>query len=168
MYGHLRGGLFWEKWCEGAIIRCGFEKVKCWGCLFVHKAEGLFLSVYVYDLRMAGRQEFLATMWKQLGTDLDLDPPVPLDGNVNLGCGQRGFIPSQRDILENSWMYKRILVNEVDRASERGEGPSGSNSELSIADMHSSPKRGAGTSSTASSKRKKPKKEGSLPTASTA
>ena len=50
LYGHPLAGLLWEK----AILRKsywkhGWEKVSNWECFFVHRAKGLFLSVYVDD-----------------------------------------------------------------------------------------------------------------------
>ena len=57
LYGHPHGGLFWEKWCEDAILNSGFERIAGWDCLFVHRRKGLFLSVYVDDLTLAERAE---------------------------------------------------------------------------------------------------------------
>ena len=37
---------------------------------------------------MAGPRHNLKGMWTNMSLSLDLDPPVPLDGNVYLGCGQ--------------------------------------------------------------------------------
>ena len=35
----------------------GWEKIPNWECLFVHREKGLFLSVYVDDIELAGKTE---------------------------------------------------------------------------------------------------------------
>ena len=47
LYGHPCAGLFWEKYCERALKRCGFQRVPGWECLYFNPAKKLFLSVYV-------------------------------------------------------------------------------------------------------------------------
>ena len=54
LYGHPLAGLIWEKHCQKAILKAGFEKIPGWECLYVHRKQKLFLSVYVDDFRMAG------------------------------------------------------------------------------------------------------------------
>ena len=45
--------------------------------------------IYVDDFKMAGPKQNLKKMWTKMSLTLDLEPPVPLDGNVYLGCGQQ-------------------------------------------------------------------------------
>ena len=40
-------------------------KVLNWDCLFVHRKEGFFLSVYVDDIKMAGQKQNVAPTWKK-------------------------------------------------------------------------------------------------------
>ena len=89
LYGHPLAGLYWEKHCQKILFKAGFEAVRGWECLYLHRREQLFLSVYVDDFKMAGKKENLAKMWSTLGKDLDLEKPVSLDENVYLGCGQK-------------------------------------------------------------------------------
>ena len=42
---------------EEALLKLGWEKVPEWECMFVHRNEGLFLSVYVDDTKMAGKKQ---------------------------------------------------------------------------------------------------------------
>ena len=53
--GHPLAGLFWERQFEKILLKHGWEKVATWECLFVHRKRGLFLSVYVDDIELAGR-----------------------------------------------------------------------------------------------------------------
>ena len=52
--------------CGGALLELGWEKVPNWERMFVHRKEGLFLSVYVDDVEMAGKKQNMAPMWKKL------------------------------------------------------------------------------------------------------
>ena len=51
LYGHPLAGLFWEGQFERDLLEHGWENVPNWECLFVNRARGLFLSVYVDDLK---------------------------------------------------------------------------------------------------------------------
>ena len=42
----------------------GWEKVSNWECLFVHREKGLFLSVYVDDIKLAGKKQDIDPMCK--------------------------------------------------------------------------------------------------------
>ena len=76
------------------MFKLGFENVKSWECLFVHRAKQLFLSAYVDDYKMAGKKQSLAPMWAALRAEgLHLEPPVPLNENVYLGCSQVEILP---------------------------------------------------------------------------
>ena len=55
------------------------EKIPNWECLFVHREKGLFLSVYVDDIKLAGKKQNL---------DLLGEPTSFLD-HVYLGGTQR-------------------------------------------------------------------------------
>ena len=88
LYGHPKAGLYWEEHCHAAILRCGFEKVDDWECLFKHHEKKLFLSVYVDDFKMGGLKENIAPMWEMLGENgiggLILDEPTTITGNQRL------------------------------------------------------------------------------------
>ena len=42
-------------------------------CLFVHRKQKIFLSVYVDDIKIAGRKQKLAPMWKKLVKNVDIE-----------------------------------------------------------------------------------------------
>ena len=72
VYGHLLAGLLWERQFEKILLQHGWEKVSNWECLFVHREKGLFLSVYVDDIKLAGKKQNLDPMWKLLNKEVDL------------------------------------------------------------------------------------------------
>ena len=40
-----------------SYLKHGWEKIPHWECLFVHREKGLFLSVYVDDIKLAGKRQ---------------------------------------------------------------------------------------------------------------
>ena len=67
---------------------------------FVHREKGLFLSVYVDDIKLAGKKQNLDPMWKLLNTEVDLGEPRSFFDHVYLGCTQRQCEIS-KDIVDN-------------------------------------------------------------------
>ena len=66
LYGHPLAGLLWERQFEKILLRHGWDKIPNWECLLVHREKGLFLSVYVDDMKLAGKKQNLDPMWKYL------------------------------------------------------------------------------------------------------
>ena len=84
LYGHPIAGLLWERQCEKILLRNGWEKVPNWKCLFVHREKGLFSSVYVDDIKLAGEKQNLDPMWKLLNKEVDLGEPTSFLDHVYL------------------------------------------------------------------------------------
>ena len=42
---------------EKNLLKYGWEKVSNWESFFVHPGKGLFLSVYVDDIKLAGKKQ---------------------------------------------------------------------------------------------------------------
>ena len=59
LYGHPLAGLLWERQFENILLKHGWEKIPNWDCLFVHREKGFFLSVYVDDIKLAGKKQTL-------------------------------------------------------------------------------------------------------------
>ena len=76
LYGHPLVGLQWERQFEEALSELGWEKIPNWECMFGHRKQGLFLSVYVDDIKMAGQKQSMASMWKKLMKNVDVDEPT--------------------------------------------------------------------------------------------
>ena len=56
LYGHPLAGLLWERQFEKIQLKYGWEKVSNWECLFVHREKGLFLSVFLDDIKKVGKE----------------------------------------------------------------------------------------------------------------
>ena len=89
LYGHPLAGLLWERQFEKILLKHGWEKIPNGECLFVHRRKGLFLSVYVDDIKLAGKKQNLDPMWKLLNKEVDLGEPTSFLDHVYLGCTQR-------------------------------------------------------------------------------
>ena len=62
--GHPLAGLLGERQFEKVLLKYGWAKVSNWECLFVHREIGFFLSVYVDDIKLAGKKQNINPMWK--------------------------------------------------------------------------------------------------------
>ena len=111
LYGHPLAGLLWERQFEKILLKHGWEKVPNWECLFVHREEGLFLSVYVDDIKLAGKKQNLDPMWKVLNKEVDLGEPISFLDHVYLGFTQRQCEIS-KDIVDN---YRTLSNREFQR-----------------------------------------------------
>ena len=100
LYGHPLAGLLWERQFEKILVKNGWEKVSNWEYSFVHREKGLFLSVYVDDIKLAGKKQNIDPMWKVLNKEVDLGEPTSFLDHVYLGCTQRQCEIS-KDIVDN-------------------------------------------------------------------
>ena len=81
LYCHPLAGLLWERQFDKILLKYGWEKVSNWECLFVHREKGLFLSVYVDDIKLAGKKQHIDPMWKVLDKEVDFGRPNIFPGS---------------------------------------------------------------------------------------
>ena len=118
LYGHMV--IFWQD-CYGkgnlrkSHLKHGWEKNPNWECLFVHREKGLFLSVHVDDIKLAGKKQNIDPMWKVLNKEVDLGEPTFCLDHVYLGCTQRQCKIS-KDIVDN---YRTMFESRI--SAERAE-----------------------------------------------
>ena len=91
------------------------RKFPNWECLFVHREKGLFLSVYVDDIKLAGKKHNLDPMWKLLNKEVDLGEPTSFLDHVYLGCTQRQCEKS-KDIVDN---YRTMFESRISAGGEQ-------------------------------------------------
>ena len=107
--GHLLAGLLWERQFEKILLKYGWEKVSNWECLLVHREKGLFLSVYVDDIKLAGKKQNIDSMWKVLNQEVDLGEPTSFLDHVYLECTQ-GQCQVSKDIVDN---YRTMFESKI-------------------------------------------------------
>ena len=81
-------------------------------CLFVHREKGLFLSVYVDDIKLAGKKQNLDPMWKLLDKEVDLGEPTSFLDHLYLGCTQRQFEISKHIVDNCRTMFESRISAE--------------------------------------------------------
>ena len=116
LYGHPLAGLLLERQFEKILLQHGWEKVSNWECPFVHREIELFLSVYVDDIKLAGKKQNIDPMWKLLNNEVDLGEPTSFRDYVNLGCTQRPWEIS-KDIVDNN--RAMFLNREFQRVEQK-------------------------------------------------
>ena len=77
--------------------------------MFVHREKGLFISVYVDDMKLAGKKQNLDPMWKVLNIEVDLGQSTSFFDHVCLGCTQRQCEIS-KDIVDN---YRTMFESRI-------------------------------------------------------
>ena len=78
-------------------------------CFYVHREKGLFLSVYVDDIKLAGKKQNINPMWNVLNKEVDLEEPKSFLDLVYLGCAQRQCEIS-KDIVDN---YRTMFESSI-------------------------------------------------------
>ena len=96
LHCHPLAGLLWERQFEKILLKNGWEKVFNWESFFVHREKGLFLSVYVDDIQLAGKKRNINPMRKALNKEVDLGEPTSFLDRVYLACTQRQCEIKQR------------------------------------------------------------------------
>ena len=82
--------------------------------LFVYRRQGSFRSVYVDDIKLEGKNQNRASVWKNLMKDVDLDELTSFLDHVYLGCIERECKPNE-DIVEQyrNMFESRILPEQL-------------------------------------------------------
>ena len=74
----------WSSMEDPVLLKHGWEKIPNWECLFVHREKGLFLSVCVDDIKLAGKKQNHDPMWKVPNKEVDLGEPTSFLDHVYL------------------------------------------------------------------------------------
>ena len=90
-------------------MKHGWEKNQDWECLFVHREKGLFLSVYVGVIKLAGKKQNIDPMWTLLNKKVELGEPTSFLDHVYLGCTQRQCQTS-KDTVDN---YRTMFESRI-------------------------------------------------------
>ena len=50
-------GKYWENHFTEKPLKCDFQPIPLWECLFFHRRLKVILSVYVYNFKLVGKQK---------------------------------------------------------------------------------------------------------------
>ena len=104
------GKAIWEN-PIGTRLGKGFQL----GMLVRTPWKGLLLSVYVDDIKLAGKKQNLDPMWKVLNKEVDLGEPTSFLDHVYLGCTQR-----QCEISKNTVdNYRTVFDSRISAEGSR-------------------------------------------------
>ena len=78
----------------------------------MHRTKKLFLSVCVDDFKAAGKREPLRSLHSDLVKKMNLDPPVPLDQSVYLGCEQRE-VPIPPQLVQDKRKFVESILDKA-------------------------------------------------------
>ena len=100
--GQSHGQTFRTQWflsnetCTDTLLRDNYEESSknfigtgTGKCLIVYRRQGSFRSVYVDDIKLEGKKQNMASMWKKLMKDVDHHELTSLLDHVYLGCIER-------------------------------------------------------------------------------
>ena len=87
----------------------GLERRFPIGNAYSYREKGLFLSVCVDDIKLAGKKQNMNPMWKVLNKEVDLGEPTSFLDHVYLGCTQRQCEIS-KDIVDN---YRTMFESRI-------------------------------------------------------
>ena len=78
--------------------------------------KGLFFSVYVDDIKLAGKKQNLNPMWKLLNKEVDLGEPTSFLDHVYLGCTQKQCEISKDSVDNHRTMFEsRISAGATEK-----------------------------------------------------
>ena len=126
----------------GAFSELGWEKVPNWECILVHRKQGLFLSIYVDDIKMAGKKQNMSPLWKNLRKLVDLREPTAFLDHIYFGCTQREWKPNETIIEQFSMMFESRISAGAPEKLHGWEKPHAKTVAWSY-DMESHAKKGA-------------------------
>lgn len=83
----------------------------------MHREQQLFLSVYVDNLKLAGKKENIGPMWEKMGGFLELEPAKKMGVSQYLGCDQREIVPEIEDIERMIAAFENFSVKRGDASA---------------------------------------------------
>ena len=115
LYGHPLAGLLWERQFEKILLNMAGRKFQIGNVSFVNRQKGFFSSVYVDDIKLAGKKQNIDPMWELLNKEVDLGEPTSFLDHVYLGCTQIQCEISQ-DIVDN---YRTMFESRISAGEQK-------------------------------------------------
>ena len=100
----------WERQFEKILLKHGWDKIPNWECLFVHRQKGLFLSVYVDDIKLAGKKQnldhvYLGCTQRQCEISKDIVDNYRTMFESRISAGRTEKLPYSENLRISSWPY---------------------------------------------------------------
>ena len=88
--------------CKGIDRNWLERKVQIEKCLMNRYRKQKILSVFVNDIKIAGKKQKLAPMWKKLMKDVDFEEPTSFLDHVYLGMHSTGMQTKGEKLLDTT------------------------------------------------------------------
>ena len=105
LYGHPLAGLLWERQFEQAL-ELGWGEIPNGERMFVHQKTRVILSVDVDDIKIFGKKQNLALLWKKSMKNGEIEKPTSFLDHVKSGCTQRECKPNEAIIEQYTQMFE--------------------------------------------------------------
>ena len=76
LYGHPLARLLWKRQFEKVLLTYAWKKFRIGNAYSFTEKKGLFLSVYMDDIKLAGKKQNIDPMWKLLNKEVDSAEPT--------------------------------------------------------------------------------------------
>ena len=100
LYGHPFAGVLWERQFVKVSLELRWRTVPNGECLFVHRAQGFFLSENVDDIKKGWKRAEYGSHVEKLMKQVDLGERTSSLDHIYLGCTQRECKPNESVIEE--------------------------------------------------------------------
>ena len=120
--GHPLADSIWERQFEKGLLENGWRKAPTWECLSVQRRQGLILSFYADDIKVARQEQKCEPMSNKMMDLIDMEKPTELLDQVYLGCFQRKCMPNTDIIDEYRKMFEsRISAGSTEKLPNSGK-----------------------------------------------
>ena len=109
LYGHHLAGLLWERQFEKVLLEHGWEIFQIGNAFSFTQKKRPLLSVYVDDMKLAGKKTNIDPMWKVFMKEVDLGEPTSFLDHVYLGCTQ-GECQTSKDVVDN---FRKMFESQI-------------------------------------------------------
>ena len=109
LYGHPLSGLLWERQFEKILLIMVGRRFPNVNAYSYTVKKGLFLSLYVDDIKLAGEKQNIDSIWKVLIEEIGMGEPTSFLDLVYLGCTQRQCEIS-KDIVDT---YRAMFESRI-------------------------------------------------------
>ena len=117
LYGRPLAGLRWDRQSEEALLELeDGRKIPDWECVFVHRKQGLFLSVHVDDIKNGSKEAEYGSQMEDIDEKMWISTnPHHFIDHVYLGCTHRECKPNETVIGQYTKMFESRISTRSNR-----------------------------------------------------
>ena len=98
------------------------ESIKMGMLICTQKTNVILIGIRVDDIKMTGKKQILAPIWKKLMKNVDIEEPTSFLEHVHLGCAQRECKPNEIIFEKYKEMFEsRISAGAIEKTTRMGK-----------------------------------------------